>query len=180
MDRLLEHAIKCSPWGGDARVTVWSRERAVQHRITDHVWPFGHTVRKARGMNNHAILVVDDDKSIRSTISELLKSEGYAVETAANGAEALRLMGQSHPSLVLLDMRMPIVNGWEFARTLRERGIMVPILVMTAASDARSWAREIGAQGYLAKPFDLDDLLLAVERIRAQGGDLPKSPAIFD
>jgi CheY-like chemotaxis protein len=119
-------------------------------------------------MNHLAILVVDDDQSIRSTVSEILTSEGYAVETAANGAEALLIVGQSHPSLVLLDMRMPIVNGWEFASILRERGIAVPILVMTAAQDAGRWANEIGAQGFLAKPFDLDDLLLAVERTRTR------------
>ena len=120
-------------------------------------------------MNDSAILVVDDDQSIRSTISEILSSEGYAVETASNGAEALLIVGQNHPSLVLLDMRMPILNGWEFARILRERGIAVPILVMTAAQDAKRWAKEIGAQGFLAKPFDLDDLLLAVEHTRAHG-----------
>ena len=63
-------------------------------------------------------------------------------------------------------MRMPVMDGWGFARALRERGIKLPILVMTAAQDARRWAQEIDAEGYLAKPFDLLDLLSAVERLQ--------------
>jgi CheY-like chemotaxis protein len=58
---------------------------------------------------------------------------------------------------------MPVLNGWDFARILKEQGINLPILVMTAAQDAQRWAREIGAEGYVAKPFDLADLLLAIE-----------------
>jgi CheY-like chemotaxis protein len=113
------------------------------------------------------ILVVDDDESIRQTVSEILEVEGYLVSAAANGEEALERVEQSRPALVLLDMRMPILDGWGFARVLRERGIALPILVMTAAQNARSWAEEIGADGYVAKPFDLDDLLNKVDRLRA-------------
>ena len=112
------------------------------------------------------ILVVDDDESIRQTVSEILEVEGYRVAAAANGEEALARVEQSKPALVLLDMRMPVLDGWGFARVLRERGIRLPILVMTAAQNARSWAEEIGADGYVAKPFDLDELLSKVERLR--------------
>lgn len=111
------------------------------------------------------ILVADDDRAILATISEILAMEGYAVVTARNGAETLRQIEEARPALLLLDMRMPGLNGWDVARTLRERGIVVPVLVMTAAQDARRWAEQIGADGYLAKPFDLDDLLTAVERL---------------
>ena len=117
-------------------------------------------------MNPSPILVVDDDPSILSTVSEILDLEGYPVETATNGAEALRAVEQSRPSLVLLDMRMPILDGWGFARALKERGLELPILVMTAAQNARRWAEEIGADGHLAKPFEIPDLLDAVERLR--------------
>ncbi len=113
------------------------------------------------------ILVVDDDPSIRLTISAILEAEGYPVQTACNGAEALKVLAQSFPSLVLLDMRMPVLDGWGFARELASRGIKVPILVMTAAQDGKRWATEIGATGFLAKPFNLDDLLDAVEHTRA-------------
>ena len=118
-------------------------------------------------MNQSPILVVDDDPSILTTVSEILDLEGYPVQTATNGAEALRAVERARPSLVLLDMRMPVLDGWGFARALQERGLKLPILVMTAAQNARRWAEEIGADGHIAKPFDLPDLLDAVERLRA-------------
>lgn len=111
------------------------------------------------------ILIVDDDAAIRAAISEILELEGYSIITAADGAAALRQIEETRPALVLLDMRMPGMNGWDVAAALRQRGSTVPILVMTAAQDARRWAEQIGASGYLAKPFDLDDLLTAVERL---------------
>ena len=117
-------------------------------------------------MADRPILVVDDDASIRQTVREILDLEGYPVETAADGREALRVVERAGPSLVLLDMRMPELDGWGFAREIRERGIELPILVMTAAENARSWAAEIGADGYVAKPFELDELLAAIERVR--------------
>lgn len=110
------------------------------------------------------ILVIDDDNSILLTVTDILEFEGYSVETARNGLEALLVLERIAPSLILLDMRMPILDGWTFARTLQERGIKLPILVMTAAQDAFRWSQEIDAAGYLAKPFDLFDLLAAVER----------------
>ena len=110
------------------------------------------------------ILVVEDDPDIRETIAAILEMEGYAVELASNGEEAITVIDHHTPSLVLLDMRMPVLDGWGFARALHERGVEVPIVVMTAAQDAGRWAREIGAQGYIAKPFDLGDLLVQVER----------------
>ncbi len=112
------------------------------------------------------ILVVDDDAAILATIGDILESEGYPVAAATNGAEALRAIERERPSLVLLDMRMPVLDGWGFARELRRRGLAVPVLVMTAARDAREWAEEIGADGFLAKPFNLPELLDAVERLR--------------
>ena len=111
------------------------------------------------------ILIVDDDAAIRDALSEILESEGYVVSTASDGAAALRQIEDQRPALVLLDMRMPVLNGWDVAATLRQREIAVPILVMTAARDARHWAEQIAADGYLAKPFDLDDLLDSVARL---------------
>lgn len=109
-----------------------------------------------------AILVVDDDEAILDVVSDVLRLEGYQVEIAIDGAEALEKVEHSRPALVLLDMRMPRLDGWGFARVLQERGIRLPILVMTAARDAAGWADEIGAAGYLAKPFDIGQLLDAV------------------
>jgi CheY-like chemotaxis protein len=116
-------------------------------------------------MHEAPILVIDDDPAIMDTVSEILTFEGYVVVTATNGADGLRSVEQSRPALILLDMRMPIMDGWTFTHTLRARGAAPPIVVMTAAQDAQRWAQEIGATDYLAKPFDLHDLLDVVQRL---------------
>ena len=114
------------------------------------------------------VLVVDDDPSILDTVTSILSTEGYQVKSAAGGEEALALVSTWRPSLVLLDMRMPLMDGWAVARALRESGSKVPIVVMTAAENAKRWADEIDAAGHLAKPFDLDELLECVEKFRAR------------
>jgi two-component system response regulator MprA len=117
------------------------------------------------------VLVVDDDQAIREMVSAILEDEGYSVRTAADGLEALaaidaiRDQDPECPRVMLLDMRMPELDGWGVARRLQERGLRIPIVVMTAARDARQWAGEIGADAYLAKPFQLDDLIEAVTQL---------------
>lgn len=118
----------------------------------------------------NTVLVVDDDTSILDTVSSILSGEGYDVVSASTGQEALAAVARKQPLLILLDMRMPIMDGWAVARALREQGISVPIVVMTAAESAKRWADEVGAEGYLAKPFGLDELLTTVERFRTRGG----------
>lgn len=110
------------------------------------------------------VLVVDDDEAIREVVQETLELEGFHVRTATNGREALDEISRFAPLLVLLDMRMPVLSGWDVARELQQRRVAVPIVVMTAAQDAGRWAREINAAGYLAKPFDIGDLIDTVER----------------
>ncbi len=110
------------------------------------------------------ILVVDDDPAIRGVVSDILTEEGYAVDVAANGREALLAVTTTPPDLMLLDMRMPGGDGWTLARELRRQGVTFPFVVMTAAQNARRWASEVGANACLAKPFELDHLLATVER----------------
>jgi len=110
------------------------------------------------------ILVVDDDDSIRDMLGDVLRAAGYSVRSASDGESALAAVEAERPALVLLDMRMPKVDGWEFARRLKGRGVRVPILVMTAFRDARRAAEDIGADGYLPKPFEIDQLLTQVSR----------------
>ena len=110
------------------------------------------------------VLVVDDEPGIRATVLAMLEIEGYAVAEAMNGAEALAAVESDPPDVILLDMRMPVLDGWGFAKELRLRGHRTPIVVMTAARDASRWAREIAATAFVAKPFGYDDLLRAVER----------------
>ena len=110
------------------------------------------------------VLVVDDDQAIREAVRDVLESIGVPVTTATDGAAALDKVLEEVPRLVLLDMRMPVMDGWAFARALRERGLTPPVVVMTAAADARRWASEIGASGVVPKPFAVSELISAVER----------------
>ena len=113
------------------------------------------------------VLVVDDDAAIRDAVRDVLESAGIAVETATDGADALEKVSRQRPRLVLLDMRMPVLDGWGFASALQERGVTLPVVVMTAAADARRWADEIGAIGVVAKPFGVAELVRAVRRFSA-------------
>lgn len=110
------------------------------------------------------VLVVDDNLALLATVGDILESEGYAVERAANGHAALAVFDRVRPALILRDMGMPTLNGWQFTAELRARGLDIPVVVMTAALDAQRWAGEVGAAGYLAKPFDLMELLTVVQR----------------
>lgn len=111
-----------------------------------------------------AVLAVDDDPSILELVKDILAGEGYAVEGARNGVEALASLERKRPCVILLDMRMPALDGWGVAAELRRRGLSYPVVVVTAAENARGWAAEIGADAYLAKPFQLSELLQVVSR----------------
>jgi len=111
------------------------------------------------------VLVVDDDESIREFVSVALADEGYSVVTATNGVTALEAIRRQQPGVILLDMRMPIMDGWEFSRVYHATPAPhAPIIVVTAARDAAGRAAQIEAEGHLAKPFELDDLLEMVGR----------------
>lgn len=114
---------------------------------------------------SHPILVVDDDRAIADIISSFLREEGYSVVVAHNGKEALEHAKAALVDLILLDMKMPVMDGWAFAAAYRHQvKSHAPIVVMTAAHDSRQRANEIAADGFIAKPFDLDDLLAVVRR----------------
>ena len=110
------------------------------------------------------VLVVDDEPDIRATVLAMLEIEGYEVTEAANGADALAVVEADPPDVILLDMRMPVLDGWGFAEELRRRNHAIPIVVMTAARDAARWAGEVAAAAFVAKPFGYDDLIAAVQR----------------
>ncbi len=115
------------------------------------------------------ILVVDDDDSIRTFVSMALADEGYTVVTAAHGAAALKSIDQEPPALILLDMRMPIMDGWAFAQAYQQTPAPhAPIITLTAARDAAVFAGQINANSYLAKPFTLDDLLNLVSQFMSR------------
>ena len=114
------------------------------------------------------ILVVEDDETMCGLIAAALQHSGYAVRTAENGLDALMAVQELDPSLVILDMHMPVMDGWEFVEELRILGLDPPILVITGASpEPRIAADQVEAEGFLGKPFDLNDLLFKVEQLRA-------------
>jgi len=109
------------------------------------------------------VLVVDDDPDILDALSEILEVEGYEVQRARNGREALQRLEHAPPDLVLLDLMMPVMDGWEFARSLNPAA-RPPITVLSADRNVSAKAQEIGALGWLAKPFELSELLAVVRR----------------
>jgi CheY-like chemotaxis protein len=111
------------------------------------------------------VLVVDDDEDLTEMVRIMLVTSGYRVRCVRNGREAIAAVAQRMPSIVLLDMLMPVMDGWQCARELRARyGRRVPIVVMTAAEHARARAGQVGIDDVLSKPFDMDDLLRVVAR----------------
>jgi CheY-like chemotaxis protein len=111
------------------------------------------------------VLVVDDDPDLVQLIAGMLEILGYPVESARNGAEALESVEENPPSLVVLDSRMPVMDGKGFAQALKDRGVRIPILVISGFANAQQFAADIGADGYLTKPFELTDLLATVQRL---------------
>lgn len=122
----------------------------------------------SEGLNGRrgTILVVDDDPDILEALIEILAAEGFDVLAARHGQEALAQFSTRPPDLVLLDLMMPVMDGWEFASHMRKNPDWadVPILVLSADRNVGMKAREIGAIGYLSKPFELSSLLEVVTR----------------
>jgi CheY-like chemotaxis protein len=116
------------------------------------------------------VLVIEDDLDLQNLMASLLELDGYRVERASHGLEGLAIIARHLPDLILLDMRMPVMDGWRFAQEFRERyDRLRPIVVVTAAADARERAAEIQADGYIAKPFDLDELIQVVASFTPNG-----------
>ena len=115
------------------------------------------------------ILVVEDDDAIRGLVSEVLREDGYQVREATNGAEALENVRETRPDLIVLDLMMPVMNGWTFLEECRRTCSCaeVPVVVTSASHDLPRTAdrlRAMGVRTCLAKPFDVDGLLALVER----------------
>jgi len=111
------------------------------------------------------VLVVDDDETISEFVVWVLADDGHEVMSATNGVVAFQKLERFNPDVILLDMRMPVMDGWRFANLYRDgRASPAPIVVLTAAQDVAQRANEIEADGYLGKPFDLDELLAIIHR----------------
>jgi two-component system, OmpR family, response regulator MprA len=126
------------------------------------------------------ILVVDDDRAVRESLRRSLAFNGYEVDVAADGGEALERLRAERPDALVLDVMMPRVGGLETCRRLRADGDDVPILVLTARDSVadRVAGLDAGADDYLVKPFDLEELLARLRALlrRTQQGDQTGQP----
>jgi CheY-like chemotaxis protein len=104
------------------------------------------------------VLIVDDDPDIREGLADVLRAVGYRVETARNGAEALRVVQRSQPCLMLLDLMMPVLDGWQVIDQVEREHLDVPYCVMSAATTVPEHTCT------LRKPLELTDLLRVVEQ----------------
>src|SRR5207245_4885536 len=110
------------------------------------------------------VLVVDDDDATRAAEHAVLEDHGFRVVEARDGAEAMRALQQDPPSVVVLDVQMPGVDGPSFARELRMALRRVPLVLLTGAKDPRHEADRCNAEAFLAKPFDARELVQVVRR----------------
>ncbi len=130
------------------------------------------------------LLLIDDSQDLQKLVGMFLEREGYEVTRAANGKEGLRQLARTQPDLVLLDIMMPQVDGWETCRRIREIS-NVPIIMLTAKSQEIDVVRglEMGADDYVTKPFDLSELRARIQSLLRRTHEMvsaEKSPSVFE
>ncbi|KAA0565952.1 MULTISPECIES: response regulator [Bacillaceae] len=115
---------------------------------------------------NEKILIVDDQFGIRILLNEVLQKEGYQTFQAANGIQALEIVDQHSPDLVLLDMKIPGMDGIEILKRMKQKDADIRVIIMTAYGelDMIQEAKDLGALTHFAKPFDIDDIRQAVKQ----------------
>ena len=126
-------------------------------------------------MKGAKVLVVDDDPDIRELVRELLERAGYQVSSAADGRDGLRVLYETRPDLVLLDVNMPELDGWATLARIRDLS-EVPVIMLTARTGELEKVRGLkaGADDYVTKPFGRQELLARVEAILRRGGGPPQ------
>jgi CheY-like chemotaxis protein len=119
------------------------------------------------------VLVVDDDAVIRNLLEVNLQLEGYEVSLAIDGADALTQVAAAPPDLILLDVMMPGMDGWDVAKRLKDDEIAaaIPVVLLTARAMRADVQRgtDLGVEGYVTKPFDPDELLAVIDRLLGAG-----------
>ncbi len=111
------------------------------------------------------LLIVDDQYGIRILLNEVFQKEGYQTFQASNGMQALQIVEQDRPDLVLLDMKIPGMDGIEILKRLKEMDQTIEVFIMTAYGelDMIQQAKDLGARTHFAKPFDIDEIRAAVK-----------------
>jgi two-component system OmpR family response regulator len=123
-------------------------------------------------MAGRRLLLVDDEENLRSMLEAALRHNGFQVDNAANGREALAAVGAQQPDLILLDVMMPDLDGFEVCRRLRSDGVKTPVLFLTArdATEDKVRGLTLGGDDYLVKPFSLDELVARVNAVLRRTG----------
>ena len=113
------------------------------------------------------ILVVDDEEALRAVLSTELESEGYVVKSAGDGEEAIRILQGESFHLILLDIKMPNVDGFEVLKFVKQQSPQTKVIMLTGFADLKNAieSKKLGAEDFVCKPYDLVDLLTTVERV---------------
>jgi excisionase family DNA binding protein len=160
---------------GVAQSTV--RKWADAERLAVFYTPGGHRrfrkndldefVGTSRGRERPVVLIVDDDDGLRASLRASLESDGVEVREAASAEEGLAALEDEPPSLILLDVMMPQVDGWEMLRMVRERHGLeaMPVVMFSGAANGADEAEERGAQAFVGKPFDPEKLLASTRQL---------------
>lgn len=116
------------------------------------------------------ILVVDDEDSLRTVLSTELASEGYDVGTAADGDDAITEMDKKVFDLILLDIKMPRMNGFEVLKHVKDKHPRTKVIMLTGFADLKNAieSKKLGAEDFVSKPYDLVDLLTTIERVMSE------------
>lgn len=128
-------------------------------------------------MEHKRILIIEDESNIASGIKLSLGLEGYDISIARDGLEGISLWKSSNPDLIILDLMLPKMNGYEVLQKIREKDEQIPILILSAKNTTEDKIKglEFGVDDYLAKPFELDELILRVKRLMKQSSWYSKS-----
>ncbi|MBA4389191.1 MAG: DNA-binding response regulator [Verrucomicrobia bacterium] len=128
------------------------------------------------------ILVIEDEEAIVMGLEENLKFAGYEVLTAGDGQRGLKLATESKPGLVLLDIMLPGMSGYEVCREMRNRGMQMPIVMLTARQDEfdKLHGFETGADDYVTKPFSVNELLARIKAILMRGKRRMEGPRKYE
>ena len=127
-------------------------------------------------MNNQKALVIEDDKNIAELLRLYLEKDGFEVSIASDGGQGLRLAGEVEPDVILLDIMLPVMDGWQVCKEIR-RNSQVPIIMLTAKGETfdKVSGLEMGADDYVTKPFEVKELIARIHAVmrRADGAAAP-------
>lgn len=121
-------------------------------------------------LNSRSILVVDDEEALRTVLSSELSGEGYQVDSASDGDEAISTLQSKKFDLVLLDIKMPKVDGFEVLKFIKKNNPDMKVIMLTAFADLKNAieSKKLGAEDFISKPYDLVDLLTTIERVLSE------------